>query len=116
MICKMARSLASANRDREVGRASGAGSLFQLVSFTITRGHPLSGALMRTRPGDRVLQPIVAPEQLAADDEGRRTEDAEALCLLGLLHQQGSRRPRLRQRKNARRILSDLAQAVRGIG
>src|SRR5689334_22709583 len=36
-------------------------------------------------PGERRLQPVVTPEQLIADGEGGRAEDAARGCLLGLL-------------------------------
>lgn len=49
-------------------------------------------------PGDGVFQAVVAPEQLVADGEGRRAEDAERVGFVGggaaaRSHRPGRRRP-----------------------
>src|SRR5215472_18896064 len=75
----------------------------------------LARVLMPMRPGDCILQPVIAPEQLAADDEGRRSEDAEALRLVGLLHQQGFGVLGPGQREHPLWVLPDFLQAMREI-
>src|SRR5579872_6746708 len=65
------------------------------------------------RPADRVLQPVVAPEQLApADHEGWRAKDAERLGAVGL---RGERLLHVVARgahEHPRRILPDRAQRI----
>lgn len=72
----------------------------------------MSGDLAAPRPGDRILQPRVGPENLPVHDQAGGAEDADAFRLLGFQRESVRDRLRRRDRQNTLRILSDLSQAV----
>src|SRR4029453_13361679 len=71
-------------------------------------GRAREGALAGApAPGERGLEPVVAPEELALAHEARRPEDAEGLRLLAL-------RAKLRLGRLAPRCLEDRARRAAG--